>query len=94
MQRIPINDRWPIAEVLLAHAEDASDPNLPLMYWYAIEPLVPRNARKAIEMLPSVQIPLVRQFIARRIVAVRDGALPAKHAWMLDELIGVASHKQ
>src|SRR5207247_998266 len=39
--------------------------------------------------LPNVQIPLVRQFLARRIVAVRegDGAPPGSSAWMLDELM-------
>jgi putative membrane-bound dehydrogenase-like protein len=89
LQHIPLDDRWPIAEALVAHAEDANDPNLPLMYWYAVEPLVPRNVRKSIELLPSVQIPLVRQFMTRRIVAVRegDGAPPASSAWMLDELM-------
>ena len=45
--------------------EDASDANLPLMYWYGVEPLVPRNVRKTIEWLPRIQIPLVRQYIAR-----------------------------
>jgi putative membrane-bound dehydrogenase-like protein len=89
LQRIPLDDRWPIAQALLAHAEDADDAYLPLMYWYAVEPLVPRNVRKAIELLPSIQIPLVRQYITRRIVAVRegDGASPTSSAWMLDELL-------
>jgi putative membrane-bound dehydrogenase-like protein len=90
LQRAPLDDRWPIAEALLAHGEDASDAYLPLMYWYAIEPLVPRNARKAIEMLPRVHIPLVRQYIARRVVATREGdgtSPPASNAWMLDELL-------
>ena len=36
--------RWAIAEGLLSHAEDADDANLPLMYWYGIEPLVPADA--------------------------------------------------
>src|SRR6185369_10696133 len=73
LQRIPIDDRWPIAEALLAHAEDADDPYLPLMYWYGFEPLVPRNVRKSIELIPRIQIPLVRQYIARRLVSIREG---------------------
>lgn len=89
LQRIPLDDRWPIAEALLAHAEDANDQYLPLMYWYAVEPLVPRNVRKSIELLPKIQIPLVRQYIARRLVAVRegDGAPPTSTAWMIEELL-------
>src|SRR6185369_11574951 len=73
LQRIPIDDRWPIAEALLAHAEDADDPYLPLMYWYGFEPLVPHNVRKSIELIPKIQIPLVRQYIARRLVSIREG---------------------
>jgi putative membrane-bound dehydrogenase-like protein len=88
LQRISLDDRWPIAEPLLAHGEDASDPYLPLMYWYGFEPLVPRNVRKSIDLIPQIQIPLVRQYIARRVVAVREGegAPPASSAWMIDEL--------
>src|SRR5207249_2302447 len=83
LQRIPLDDRWPIAEALLAHGEDTSDPYLPLMYWYGFEPLVLRNVRKSIELIPNIQIPLVRQYIARRVVAVREGggAPPASSAW-------------
>jgi putative membrane-bound dehydrogenase-like protein len=89
LQRIPLDDRWPIAEALLAHGEYADDPYLPLMYWYGFEPLVPRNVRKSIELIPKIEIPLVRQFIARRVVAVREGegAPPASSAWMLEELL-------
>jgi putative membrane-bound dehydrogenase-like protein len=66
LQRLPIEKRWPIAEALVAHAEDAADANLPLMVWYGVEPLVPANPAKAAGMLLSCKVPLVRQFIARR----------------------------
>jgi putative heme-binding domain-containing protein len=58
------------------------------MYWYGIEPLVPQEARKAIELLPQVKVPLVRQHLTRRIVAVHEGAGPpnASTTWILDEL--------
>src|SRR5207244_5169297 len=39
LQRIPLPQRWKIAEGLVAHEEDAKDQNLPLMIWYGIEPL-------------------------------------------------------
>jgi putative membrane-bound dehydrogenase-like protein len=89
LQRIPLDQRWPIAEALLSHAEDADDANLPLMVWYAVEPLVPHDVRKAIELLPQAKIPLVRQFLTRRIVSVYegDGQPPASTAWVLDELL-------
>ncbi|MEX2175136.1 MAG: PVC-type heme-binding CxxCH protein [Pirellulaceae bacterium] len=88
LQRLPLKDRWPIAKALLAHAEDADDRNLPLMIWYAVEPLVPADPRQAIGLLGEAQIPLVRQYLARRIVAVHegDGQPKASNAWVLDEL--------
>ena len=89
IQRLPFKERWPIATALLAHAEDADDPQLPLMYWYAVEPLVPADPRQAIAILPEVKIPLMRQFITRRLVAIHEGegAPKASNAWVIDELL-------
>jgi putative membrane-bound dehydrogenase-like protein len=89
LQRIPLPQRWPIAEALLSHGEDTTDAYLPLMYWYAVEPLVPRQTRKAIELLPQVKIPLVRQYLTRRIVAVYEGdeQPDASKAWIMAELL-------
>lgn len=69
LQRIPLEKRWPIAEGLLTHAEDAKDHNLPLMIWYGIEPLVPLDKKRAIALAAKSKIPLVRQYIARRAAA-------------------------
>ena len=75
LQRIALDQRWPIAEALLQHGEDAKDHNLPQMYWYAIEPLVPANPERALELAAKSQIPLVAQHIARRL-AETDGGVP------------------
>jgi putative membrane-bound dehydrogenase-like protein len=75
LQRLPLEDRWPIAEALIAHGEDAKDHNLPQMYWYAIEPLVPANPERALALAAKSQIPLVAQHIARRL-AESDGGVP------------------
>ncbi len=69
MQRLPEEARWPIAGNLAAHAEDAADHNLPLMIWYGIEPAVPGNPERAVALARDTQIPLLREFIARRLVA-------------------------
>ncbi len=89
LQSLPLADRWPIIKALLAHSEDADDPNLPLMYWYALEPLVSADPRQAIALLPDVRIPVIRQFITRRLVAVYegDGKPVASSAWVIDELM-------
>ena len=75
LQRLPLKDRWPIAEALISHGEDVKDHNLPQMYWYAIEPLVPADPDKALELAAKSQIPLVSQNIARRL-AEAEGGVP------------------
>lgn len=67
LQQLDIADRWPIAEALVARADDANDRFLPLMYWYGIEPLVPADPKRAVQLLRKVKIPKLRRFIARRI---------------------------
>ncbi len=59
--------RGTIVEKLIAHSEDADDHNLPLMYWYAAEPLVELDpARAAASWRPAAKVPLVQQFLFRR----------------------------
>jgi hypothetical protein len=67
LQRLPVKDRWPIAEALVAHAEDAKDANIPLMIWYGIEPAVSADRARAIALLKKTKIPLLRQYIVRRL---------------------------
>jgi putative membrane-bound dehydrogenase-like protein len=66
LQRLPLDDRWPIATALARHSEDASDPNLPLMLWYGVEPLVPADTKRALDLALSCRIPVVSKYIARR----------------------------
>jgi putative membrane-bound dehydrogenase-like protein len=96
VQRMPPAARWPIAAALLGHAEDASDHNLPLMEWYAVEPLVPLDPARAIELGAAGRIPLVSRFIVRRaaaadawepLVARLAAADDATRAWMLAEIL-------
>jgi putative heme-binding domain-containing protein len=68
LQRLPLENRWDIAAELVRHGDDAEDANLPLMDWYAIEPLVPADPGRALTIALHAEIPLVRQFIARRVV--------------------------
>ncbi len=69
MQRLPLTSRWSIAEGLVNHAEDADDPNLPLLTWYGIEPLVPAETDRALALASNCRIPKVSQFIYRRAAA-------------------------
>ena len=69
LQRLPIAQRGEILEALLAHEEDAKDQNLPLMYWYAAEPLAGKDVATAARLLSKTKIPQVREFITRRMTA-------------------------
>lgn len=66
-QRLPIEDRWNILTALASHADDVTDANLPLMIWYALEPCVEKDRAKALMLATTGKIPLLRQFVARRV---------------------------
>ena len=68
-QRLPVEQRLAILEPLLGRAEDAKDQNLPLMLWYALEPVVAKDPAAAALLLEKVKFPQVREFIARRMAA-------------------------
>ncbi|MFM7844614.1 MAG: family 16 glycoside hydrolase [Planctomycetota bacterium] len=69
LQRLPLADRWSILEPLVSHAEDATDHNLPLMYWYAAEPLAELDPQRALAwaLVAGQNVPLVQQHMIRRI---------------------------
>jgi len=72
MQRLLLEQRVPVLAHLLAHTEDEDDQNLPLMYWYATEPVVAADRVAAVKLLTACQIPKVRQFITHRMATGRD----------------------
>jgi putative membrane-bound dehydrogenase-like protein len=72
-QRVPPADRWEIVEALASHAEDATDHNLPLMVWWATEPLVTADNARAVKLATSSKLPRLREFITRRMVAGSSG---------------------
>jgi putative membrane-bound dehydrogenase-like protein len=78
--RLPVAKRWDVFVGLLRHAEDANDHNLPLMYWYAAEPLAEADPTRAVKLALSAgkTIPLVREFMLRRVAAL--GTAPALEA--------------
>ncbi|HMO37023.1 MAG TPA: hypothetical protein PKA06_13360, partial [Gemmatales bacterium] len=69
LQRIQPSQRWAILEELLQHEEDRDDHNLPLMYWYAAEPLAQVDAGKALQLALKSKVPML-DFMVRRIAAL------------------------
>jgi putative membrane-bound dehydrogenase-like protein len=72
LQRLPLAQRWPIAEGLAGHAEDAGDANLPLLLWYGVEPLAATDPDRAADLLARARISVVRQHLARRIASLAE----------------------
>jgi putative membrane-bound dehydrogenase-like protein len=73
LQRINEDAAWRIVEQLAVHGEDANDHNLPKMLWFGLEPLVKNNPNRAIILATNARIPLLAQYISRRLV---DANLP------------------
>ncbi len=69
LQRLPPNSRWTILGQLVRHGEDADDPNIPLMLWYAMEPLVDNDAERFIQLAVDSKLSLIHEHIARRIAS-------------------------
>jgi putative membrane-bound dehydrogenase-like protein len=67
LQRVPQDARWPMAQGLVSHSEDADDHNIPHMIWFGIESIVPGNPLLALDLAAVSEIPLVSKYIARRL---------------------------
>jgi putative membrane-bound dehydrogenase-like protein len=74
LQRIPIKDRWPLAEPLAEAAIDPQDPMLPLMTWYGIEPVAGLDPNRAAALASRCGTPLIRNYLARRAVTTDAAA--------------------
>jgi putative membrane-bound dehydrogenase-like protein len=70
LQRIPPDQRWETITALTSHAEDASDHNLPLMYWYAAQPLATNSSSRALELAETSKVPRLLNFMTRRVAAI------------------------
>ncbi len=101
-QRGPSEEfRTGIVKRLLAHSEDAADHNLPLMYWYAMEPLVADQPKEMLAAALETKLPKLLNFTTRRIallattegrdlIAEKLGALE-EAAKQLDMLTGFSA---
>ncbi len=83
LQRLPLDQRWPIIEALVMHAEDSSDPNLPLMDWYAFEPLAAADPSRALKIAVGAKVAKILPFTVRRVAAIGS---PEALATLVDAL--------
>ena len=66
MQRVDPEKRWDVLTALVAHGEDKDDHNLPLLIWYALEPLVVLDEDKTAAVVAACKMDKVKGFIERR----------------------------
>jgi hypothetical protein len=70
LQRVPAEKRWEVLAGLLANDDDAADQNLPLMVWYAAEPLVELDMSRALSAAFESKLPRLFAFTVQRIAAI------------------------
>jgi len=70
LQSMPYVDRLDVLPALLSHPEDAADPLLPQLYWYALEPLVGVDLSRALKLAADAKVPQLLPLMARRIGAI------------------------
>jgi putative membrane-bound dehydrogenase-like protein len=76
---------------LCGHSEDAGDHNLPLMVWYAAEPLAGRNPEVALGIAEKTSLPNFLDFTTRRVAALDT---PAAYAAINRTLAGSQTDPQ
>jgi putative membrane-bound dehydrogenase-like protein len=70
MLRLEPDQRWEVLEALVQKTEDKDDHNLPLMLWYAAEPLASLDMKRALEMAQKSKMPKHLPYTIQRIAAI------------------------
>jgi putative membrane-bound dehydrogenase-like protein len=67
MLRLQPEMRWDVLAALSQREEDAEDHNLPLMLWYALEPLTDLDARRASSLVQDANVPILLEYTMRKL---------------------------
>ncbi|MGF7216855.1 putative membrane-bound dehydrogenase-like protein [Spirosoma lacussanchae] len=70
MLRLEPAKRWEVMDALVQRVEDKDDHNLPLMVWYASEPLAALDMKRALEMAQKSKMPRQLTYTVQRIAAI------------------------
>ncbi|MFC5412665.1 PVC-type heme-binding CxxCH protein [Larkinella bovis] len=70
MTRLEPGQRWEVLEALTQKADDKDDHNQPLMVWYASEPLVAIDMKRALEMAQKSKMPKQLPYTIQRLGAI------------------------
>lgn len=73
-QRLAPAQRWDILNALVQRPEDLEDHNLPLMLWYASEPLASFDADRMLQMAALARTPNFLRYTIQRVAALNTSA--------------------
>lgn len=76
MQRMPFDQRLPLAAGLVTHGEDAADKNIPLMVWYALIPIAESDPAALASLAARSELRATTKYVARRLaedITLRPG---------------------
>ncbi|GAB3909033.1 hypothetical protein GCM10028803_45920 [Larkinella knui] len=68
--RLEPTQRWAVLEALVQKAQDKEDHNLPLMVWYATEPLAVVDAKRMLQLAEKAKLPKILPYTVQRIGAI------------------------
>ena len=70
MLRLEPSQRWDVVEALVQKSEDKDDHNLPLMVWYAAEPLAAIDMKRALQIAEKAKLPKILPYTIQRVGAI------------------------
>ena len=91
MLRLPPEQRWDVMDALVQKSEDKDDHNLPLMVWYATEPLAAVDAKRALQLAEKATLPNLLPYTVKRIGAI-DTDESKKLLKELNDRVGKRDH--
>ncbi len=74
MLRLEPSQRWDVLGALMQRSEDVDDHNIPLMLWYAAEPLASVDAQRLVEMAEKARIPKFLTYTIQRVGDLNNSA--------------------
>lgn len=70
MLRLEPAQRWDVVYALVQKSEDKDDHNLPLMVWYAAEPLAALDMKRALQLAEKAKLPKILPYTIQRVAAL------------------------
>lgn len=68
--RLEPAQRWDVLDALVQKSENKDDHNLPLMLWYAAEPLATVDAKRALQLAEKAKMPKLLSYTIQRVGAI------------------------